>query len=60
VNGIPLTIIYESARQINAFMPATLTTGLAQLNVHNPAGSQTLSLYIEPIFPSVFTIGQPW
>jgi uncharacterized protein (TIGR03437 family) len=58
INGTPLNILYGSDQQINAVMPATVAGGLAQLSVQNPAGTQTVNLYIESAFPAVFTIGQ--
>jgi uncharacterized protein (TIGR03437 family) len=59
INGTPLTVLYSSAQQINAVLPAQLDAGLVKLLVQNAAGLQTFNLYVEPVFPAIFVSGQP-
>jgi uncharacterized protein (TIGR03437 family) len=57
VNNEPLAMLYNGSQQINAVLPADLPVGLVKLQVQNPAGSQTINLYVEPAYPAVFTLG---
>jgi uncharacterized protein (TIGR03437 family) len=57
LNGVALTILYQSGQQLNALMPEQVATGLSKLAVQNASGSQTVNVWIEPAFPAVFTIG---
>ena len=59
VNGVALQLLYGSAQQINAVLPANLAAGLSTLTVQNAGGSQTLNVLVESAFPAVFTLGQP-
>jgi uncharacterized protein (TIGR03437 family) len=58
VNGVGVTVLYGSAKQINAVLPENVGAGLSRLTVQNATGSQTVNLWVEPAFPAVFTLGQ--
>ncbi|MDP9169100.1 MAG: hypothetical protein M3N54_00665, partial [Acidobacteriota bacterium] len=58
LDGAPLTLLYVSATQVNAVLPAGASPGLRKLNVVNSSGSQTINLWVEPAFPAVFSLDQ--
>ncbi len=58
VNKVPVTTSYVSDTQINAVIPAEIPTGLNRLTVQNGGGSQTVNVFVEPVFPAVFSLDQ--
>jgi len=53
-NGSAIPLDYVSDTQINAYLPPTLS-GLVELTVQNSAGKSTVSVYVEPAAPAIFT-----
>jgi uncharacterized protein (TIGR03437 family) len=54
VNGTPAPIQYVDAGQINFIFPS-IASGVAQLQVKNASGSQTVNVTVVPAVPSIFT-----
>ena len=55
LNGTAVGLLYVSPGQINAVLPDKIT-GLNSLLVQTSVGSQTINIWTEPAFPSVFTV----
>ena len=53
-NGFPIPVYYNSATQINAYLPPTLS-GLVPLQVLNHAGQNTVNIYVGTAAPAIFT-----
>ncbi len=56
LNGQTLPLNYADDHQINTLFPDNLNAGLAQLNVANGQGSQTINVMVEPAVPAIFTM----
>ena len=56
LNGTAVPMLYVSDQQINAVIPAEASLGLNSLSVQNGNGSQTINVFIEPVFPAVFRV----
>lgn len=53
--GQPLQLFYDSARQINALLPANIS-GRVMLAVSNPQGQYATNLLVEDAAPAVFSL----
>jgi uncharacterized protein (TIGR03437 family) len=53
-NGFPIPVYYNSATQINAYLPPTLS-GLVPLQVLSHAGQNTATVYLDAAAPAIFT-----
>lgn len=54
-NGASIPVLYDSATQINAYLPPTLS-GLVQLTVQNGDGKNTVNILLGAAAPAIFTL----
>ncbi len=52
--GLPLTLDYVSATQINAVLPGS-ASGLTPITVQNSSGQNTVNVYVDTAAPAIFT-----
>ena len=59
LDGTPLNILLASPFQINAVVPATVTTGAHNLTVNSAFGAAQQSVTVVSVAPGIFQVGNP-